>query len=114
MKTILATLARPIAKRTYLLVLAVLLLNVFDAYASLYIIRLDSRELNPVNLWLMGLGTDYFLCGKIFIAALLILALAVRAKKVPSAVHALWIVFVIYAANAAYQIAIIGYWLAIR
>lgn len=107
-------LAGPVGLKISLLVISVMLLNIFDAYASLFIIRLDSRELNPLNRWLMSLSVDHFLLVKTFLVAFLLVALAVRSKKIPSAVQALWIVFFVYVVNAAYQGVIIAYWLAIR
>jgi hypothetical protein len=71
---------RPIDGRTCFLAISLLLLNIFDAYASLYFIHHSTIEVevNPFSAWLMRHGTNTFVSGKIAIAAFIALVLAAR------------------------------------
>lgn len=114
MKTIWTALTKPVNRRISALVLLVLVLNIFDAYATLYILQIDGfYEGNPIQRWFLSLGTNYFLWGKIIIMIVLpLLYLASVAERHPKAAQwGLWTGVFIYSVNALYQVAIIANWL---
>ena len=94
-------LLRPVGQKIFWLAVAVLVLNVIDAYFSLYLVHLGERELNPLHHHLMSVGTDHFLGWKVFVAATCVVLLATLEQR-RSARLIMWFSFVLYLVNGLY------------
>ena len=59
----------------------IVLMNAFDAWATLVLIRRGAAEANPVMRWVMSHGLDHFWAWKIFVVTALLIGLAAAADK---------------------------------
>lgn len=102
------TMARPLGTRTGALVVAILLLNLLDGFATLRHLHHGAEELNPLMLWLLRRGNEHFLVAKHLLASLGVMGIAMHGE-VRAARVALWILFPLYSSIGIYQIALFAY-----
>jgi len=105
METIRRAIARPLDRRTALLCVAILCLNLLDAFATLRHIEHGAEELNPFMLALLHHGATQFLIVKHLLASAGVIGIALHPGRRASDV-ALFILFPLYALLAVYQIAL--------
>ena len=98
-----STLVRPMETRTAALVMAILLLNLLDGFATLRHVHHGAEELNPIMQWLLVRGSEHFLVVKHLLASLGVIGIAMHGE-VRAARVALWILFPLYSSIAAYQV----------
>ncbi len=77
-------------------------LNLLDGFATLRHLHHGAEELNPLMLWLLRHGAEHFLVAKHLLASLGVIGIAMHGE-VRAARVALWILFPLYMAIAAYQ-----------
>jgi hypothetical protein len=97
-----AVLWRTIDARQVRLVVAILLLNLLDAFCTLRHTSYGARELNPVMAELLGAGSLRFVTVKHLLVSLGVLAIVVRSDQ-PLARRALRAVLVLFACVAVYH-----------
>jgi hypothetical protein len=103
MQTIRRALVRPLEMRTVCLCLAILALNLIDAFATLRHLEHGAEELNPFMLALLHKGAQPFLVVKHVLASIGVVGIALYPGQ--RAAHiALAILFPIYFLLALYQI----------
>ena len=103
METIRRALVRPLDRRTTFLCLAILALNMVDAFATLRHLEHGAEELNPFMLALLHKGAGWFLCVKHLLASIGVVGIALYPGQ--RAAHiALAILFPVYFLLALYQI----------
>lgn len=109
MQRALNALARPVDRQIGFLAVAILLLNIVDAYASLYfVVVLKERELNSMYVWLLSRDPYHFVVFKIMAASALVLGFisvgnaGVNGK--PYWRWTAWGIFVFYFGNALYLV----------
>jgi hypothetical protein len=105
MDSIRRAIARPLDARTTFLCLAILALNLLDAFATLRHLEYGAQELNPFMLALLHRGAVHFLMVKHVLASAGVLGIALHPGRRAADV-ALYILFPLYAALAVYQIAL--------
>jgi hypothetical protein len=103
MQVLRAAFVRPIDVHTGLLVMAILVLNLIDGFATLRHLHHGAEELNPLMLALLRRGSEHFLIVKHLLASLGVIGIAMHGQ-VRAAMIALWILFPLYTAIALYQI----------
>jgi len=103
METILRAIARPLDARTALLCLAILALNLLDAFATLRHLEHGAQEINPFMSALLHHGAGHFLVVKHLLASAGIVGIALHPGR-RAAVIALYILFPLYSLLAVYQI----------
>jgi hypothetical protein len=97
-----SALLRPVNRQTCFLAVSTLLLNIFDAYTTLFCVRyLQAVEYNATYLWLMRKSPDTFIAGKVLMSAILILVLVYRIN-LRHVRPVLIFFFLFYLANAFY------------
>ena len=96
---------RPVDQKTAALVLAIVALNLVDAFATLRHLSYGAEELNPLMLALLRCGEQHFLVVKHLLASLGVLGIAVH-DDLPAARLALRVLFPLYTCLALYQIAL--------
>jgi hypothetical protein len=95
--------ARELDPRTTFFCLAILLLNLFDAFATLCHIEHGAEELNPFMLALIHRGAGHFLVTKHVLASVGVVGIALYPER--RAAHiAIAILFPVYFVIAVYQI----------
>jgi hypothetical protein len=103
METIRRTLARPLDNRTAYLCLAILALNLVDAFATLRHLEHGAEELNPLMLALLHRGARDFLVVKHLLASIGVVGISLYPGQ--RAAHiALAVLFPVYFLLALYQI----------
>ena len=105
METIRRAVARPLENRTAWLCLAILGLNLLDAFATLRHLEHGATELNPFMKALLSRGATDFLIVKHLLASLGVMGIALHPGR-RAAVAALYILFPLYSLLAVYQIAL--------
>ena len=105
METIGAPVARPLDTRTALLCVAILALNLLDAFATLRHLEHGAQELNPFMLALLHHGAGHFLIVKHLLASAGVIGIALHPGRRAADV-ALFILFPLYTLLAIYQIAL--------
>lgn len=105
METIWHAIARPLDRRTTFLCLAILALNLLDAFATLRHLAHGATELNPFMSALLAHGAREFLIVKHLLASVGVIGIAVHPGR-RIAVVALYILFPLYLLLAIYQIAL--------
>jgi len=105
MQTIRRALVRPLDMRITLVCLAILLLNLLDAFATLRHLEHGAEELNPFMQALLLHGARSFLVVKHVLASVGVLGIALYPSQ-RAAQMALAILFPVYFALAIYQIAL--------
>jgi hypothetical protein len=103
MEAIRRALVRPLDRRTTVLCMAILVLNLVDAFATLRHLEHGAEELNPFMLALLHQGAAPFLVVKHGLASIGVLGIALYPGQ-RAANIALAILFPIYALLAVYQI----------
>jgi len=101
-------LARPVDLRTVVLGLAVVALNLVDAFATLRHLDHGAEELNPLMQALLRHGATAFLAVKHALASVGVVGIAAH-PQVRAARVALWVLVPMYLLIAIYQIAL--FWL---
>ncbi len=101
-------LARPVETRTLLLGMAVVALNLVDAFATLRHLDHGAEELNPLMQLLLRHGAGWFLAVKHALASVGVIGIAAH-PQVRAARIALWILVPLYVLIAVYQIVL--FWL---
>lgn len=105
METLRRTIARPLDNRTSMLCLAILALNLLDAFATLRHLEHGAQELNPFMLALLHRGAEHFLVVKHLLASAGVVGIALHPGR-RAAAAALYILFPLYTILAFYQIAL--------
>jgi hypothetical protein len=105
METIRRALARELDTRTIFLCVAILLLNMLDAFATLRHLEHGATELNPFMKLLLQHGASHFLIVKHVLASLGVIGIALHPGRRAAAI-ALYILCPLYAMLAVYQIAL--------
>jgi hypothetical protein len=105
METIRRTIARPLDTRTAVLCVAILLLNLLDAFATLRHLEHGATELNPFMEALLRHGAGSFLIVKHLLASAGVIGIALHPGR-RAADIALFILFPLYVLLAVYQIAL--------
>jgi len=105
METIRRVAARPLDLRTASLCLAILALNLLDAFATLRHLEHGAQELNPFMLALLRHGAGPFLIVKHLLASAGVIGIALHPGRRAADV-ALSILFPMYTALAVYQVAL--------
>jgi hypothetical protein len=105
METIRRTIAKPLDTRTALLCVAILMLNLLDAFATLRHLEHGAQELNPFMLALLHRGAIQFLVVKHLLASAGVIGIALHPGRRAADV-ALFILFPLYTLLAVYQIAL--------
>ncbi len=105
MLTLRRAIARPLDNRTAVLCVAILALNLLDAFATLRHLEHGATELNPLMQALLHHGATSFLLAKHLLASAGIIGIALHPGRRAAAV-ALYTLFPLYAFLAAYQIAL--------
>jgi hypothetical protein len=105
METIRRAIARPLDSRTTFLCLAILALNMLDAFATLRHLAYGATELNPLMSALLRHGAREFLIVKHLLASAGVIGIALHPGR-RVAVIALYILFPLYTLLAIYQIAL--------
>lgn len=105
MDAIRRAIARPLDNRTTFLCLAILALNMLDAFATLRHLEHGATELNPFMSALLHRGARDFLLVKHLLASAGVIGIALHPGR-RAAVVALYILFPLYALLAVYQIAL--------
>lgn len=105
METIRRSIARPLDNRTTLLCLAILALNLLDAFATLRHLEHGAQELNPFMSALLHQGAGHFLIVKHLLASAGIVGIALHPGR-RAAAAALYVLFPLYTLLAFYQIAL--------
>ena len=100
-----ALVLRPLEQRTAALVLAIVALNLVDAFATLRHLNYGAEELNPFMDALIRRGAGVFLVVKHLLASLGVLGIAMH-EELRAARIALWLLFPLYSLLALYQIAL--------
>lgn len=103
MEAIRRSFVRPLETRTVLFCMAILFLNLVDAFATLRHLEHGAEELNPFMLALLHRGAMSFLVVKHLLASLGVFGIALYPQQ--RAAHvALAILFPVYALLAIYQV----------
>lgn len=105
METIRRVIARPLDTRITTLSLAILALNLLDAFATLRHLEHGAQELNPFMLALLHHGAGPFLVVKHLLASAGVIGIALHPGK-RAADIALYILLPLYSLLAIYQIAL--------
>lgn len=105
METIRRSIARPLDNRTALLCLAILALNLLDAFATLRHLEHGAQELNPFMSALLHHGAGHFLIVKHLLASAGVVGIALHPGR-RAAAAALYVLFPLYTLLALYQIAL--------
>jgi hypothetical protein len=105
METIRRAVTRPLDPRIATLCLAILALNLLDAFATLRHLEHGAQELNPLMAALLRHGAGHFLVIKHLIASAGVIGIALHPGRRAADV-ALFILVPLYALLAAYQIAL--------
>ena len=105
METILRVAARRLDLRTASLCLAILALNLLDAFATLRHLEHGAQELNPFMVVLLHRGAGHFLVVKHLLASAGVIGIALHPGRRAADV-ALFILFPLYSVLALYQIAL--------
>jgi hypothetical protein len=105
METIRRAIVRPLDNRTALLCLAILALNLLDAFATLRHLEHGAQELNPFMLALLHRGAGHFLVVKHMLASAGVIGIALHPGR-RAADIALFILVPLYSLLAVYQIAL--------
>ncbi len=105
METIRRAISRRLDTRTALLCVAILGLNLLDAFATLRHLEHGAEELNPFMLALLHRGARHFLIVKHLLASAGVLGIALHPGR-RAADIALFILFPLYVLLAIYQIAL--------
>jgi hypothetical protein len=105
METLRRALVRPLDRTTAWLCLAVLALNLIDAFATLRHLEHGAEELNPFMVMLLHRGAAPFLLVKHGLASIGVIGIAACPGK-EAARHALWVLVPLYTLLAVYQIAL--------
>ena len=100
-----AVLQRPVARRTLILALAIVGLNLVDAFATLRHLSHGAEELNPLMGALLRCGPLRFLAVKHALASLGVLGIAIHPHARAARV-AMWVLLPLYLLLAAYQVAL--------
>jgi|1186.fasta_scaffold912781_2 hypothetical protein len=96
-------LRRPLDTRLASICLAILMLNMLDAFATLRHLEHGAEELNPLMQVLLHHGARSFLMVKHLLASLGVIGIALHPER--RAAHvALWILFPVYLLLGIYQI----------
>jgi hypothetical protein len=103
METLRRTIARPLDARTSMLCLAILALNLLDAFATLRHLEHGAQELNPFMLALLHRGAGHFLIVKHMLASAGVIGIALHPGR-RAAAAALYILLPLYSLLAVYQI----------
>lgn len=103
MQAIRAVFNRPIELSTAALALAILCLNLIDAFATLRHLNHGAEELNPLMQMLLNHSASAFLIVKHLLASLGVIGIAMHGRARAARV-ALWILFPLYALIAIYQV----------
>ena len=99
-------LRRPLAPGILIAALAVIALNLLDAFCTLRHLELGAVEVNPIMRMLLGISPLAFLLGKHVLAAGGVLGIVAQARH-RAARHVLRLVLLpVYAAIGIYQIAL--------
>jgi hypothetical protein len=105
METLRRAIARPLDRRTAGLCLAILALNLLDAFATLRHLEHGATELNPFMKALLSRGAADFLIVKHVLASLGVIGIALHpGRRAP--VAALCVLLPLYSVLAVYQIAL--------
>src|SRR5438046_8887758 len=96
-------LRRPLDTRLALFCVAILMLNLLDAFATLRHLEHGAQELNPFMQALLHRGANHFLIVKHVLASLGVIGIAMHPGKRAAEV-ALSILFPLYSALAVYQV----------
>ena len=105
METIYRAIRRPLDLRITSLCLAILALNLLDAFATLRHLEHGAQELNPFMQALLHRGAAPFLVVKHLLASLGVIGIALHPGR-RAADIALFILFPLYSLLAIYQIAL--------
>ena len=105
METIWRAVARPLDRRTTFLCVAILGLNLLDAFATLRHLEHGATELNPFMSALLHHGAREFLIVKHLLASAGVIGIALHPGRRAAAI-ALYILFPLYTLLAVYQIAL--------
>lgn len=95
------------ARRDVALVVAILVLNIFDAFFTLIWLQRGGAEGNPVMAWVLEQGDGLFLVQKCFVVSIWLLLLVVH-KNFRVARLGLWSLAAIYSLLILYHFALIG------
>jgi hypothetical protein len=95
------------ARRDVALVVAILVLNIFDAFFTLIWLQRGGAEGNPVMAWVLEQGDGLFLVQKCFVVSIWLLLLVVH-KNFRAARLGLWSLAAIYSLLILYHFALIG------
>jgi hypothetical protein len=105
MELIRRVVARPLDMRTASLCLAILALNLLDAFATLRHLEHGAQELNPFMVALLHQGAGHFLVVKHLLASAGVIGIALHPGR-RAADLALFILFPLFSMLAIYQVAL--------
>src|SRR5262245_54714884 len=105
MQTLRRAIARPVDTRTAVLCLAILALNLLDAFATLRHLEHGAQELNPFMQALLNRGAGHFLLVKHLLASAGVIGIALHPGR-RAADIALYILLPLYSMLAVYQVAL--------
>lgn len=91
-----------------IVVIAIVVLNLLDAFLTLRHIELGAVELNPLMRYLLGEGWLAFIAGKHFMVGAGAIAVASQCRRGPALDALRFVVLPVYAAIAVYQVALLG------
>lgn len=94
---------RPLESRIALLCVAILGLNLLDAFATLHHLEHGAEELNPFMQLLLRHGARSFLLVKHALASVGVIGIALYPERRPANL-ALWVLFPVYLVLGIYQI----------
>jgi hypothetical protein len=103
METLRRVMIRPLDTRLASICLAILALNMVDAFATLRHLEHGAEELNPFMNVLLRRGAHSFLLVKHVLASAGVIGIALYPERRPAQV-ALWILFPVYLLLGIYQI----------
>lgn len=101
-------LSRALPPGAVLVVMAVVALNLADAFLTLWHVGLGAVELNPLMDRLLAHGPAAFVAGKHFAVSASIVAMAATCVHRPAFDRVAFFALALYASITAYQLALIG------
>jgi hypothetical protein len=100
------TLRRPIPTGTFIVALAVIGLNLLDAFCTLRHLQLGAVEVNPIMRMLLGISPLAFIVGKYVLASGGVLGIVAQARHSAARQVLRFVLLPVYMAIGVYQIAL--------
>jgi Domain of unknown function (DUF5658) len=100
---------RPVDSTTLFVALAVVFLNLVDAFGTLHHLSRGAEELNPVMGLLLHAGPTAFVVGKHMLCAAGVIGIVAHAQHRAARVTLRWVLLPVYATIAIYQLALFAF-----